>query len=195
VHAPLPVHVEGRIAYWFGSDVFSTKGFRPFLFASGGLAQVDAKLGVVVHENPNIPPPPTQTDNPPFQHLDAYRRMGQAFVGGGVGIMYAFTLGVGLVLDAKYMYLLPTAGNVLAPEFGLAVGFGPLAWTWTYVRVHGHGRRVDGSRFGPPPVNPRPSNRRPVTPGPWPRTWPSSRTAGRCDGTRDVNVYVSPCLS
>jgi hypothetical protein len=49
--------------------------------------------------------------------------MGQGFVGGGVGIMYAFTPGIGLVLDAKYMYLLPTAGNVLAPEFGLAVGF------------------------------------------------------------------------
>jgi hypothetical protein len=49
--------------------------------------------------------------------------MGQGFLGGGVGAMYAFTPGIGLLLDVKYMHLLPTAGNALSPEFGFAVGF------------------------------------------------------------------------
>ncbi len=49
--------------------------------------------------------------------------MGQGFAGGGAGVMYAFTPAVGLVLDAKYMRLFPTAGDVLSPELGLAVGF------------------------------------------------------------------------
>ena len=121
-HAPVPFHVEGRLAYWFGTDVFSTKGVRPFLFAAGGLAQVDTHFNVTVDEDPSKPPPPAQT-NPPSQHLDAYRRMGQGFAGGGAGVMYAFTPGIGLALDVKYMRLFPTAGNVLAPELSFAVGF------------------------------------------------------------------------
>jgi hypothetical protein len=120
---PLPIHAELRLAWWFGSDVFSTAGFRPYVFIAGGVAQVDSKFNVVVHEDPSIPPPPSQIDNPPAQALSAYRRMGQGFAGGGAGIMYAFTPAVGLFLDAKYMALFPTAGNALAPEFGIAVGF------------------------------------------------------------------------
>jgi hypothetical protein len=122
-HPFLPFHIEGRLAYWFGSDVFSTNGFRPFIFASAGAAQVDTRFSVVVHEDPTIPPPPSQIDNPPAQALDAYRRMGQGFAGGGLGLMYAFTPGAGIVLDAKYLRMFPTPGNVLSPELGFALGF------------------------------------------------------------------------
>ncbi len=123
VHPFLPVHAEGRIAYYFGSDVFSTSGLRPYLFAGGGFAQVDAHFTTTVHEDPTKPEPPNQTDNPPTQVLDAWRRMGQGFVGGGVGLMYAFTPGTGLFLDARYMRMLPTPGNILSPELGFALGF------------------------------------------------------------------------
>ena len=123
VHPFLPLHAEGRLAYWFGSDVFSTSGFRPFIFAAGGAAQVDAHFLTTVHEDPTKPEPPNQTDNPPSQVLDAYRRMGQGFVGGGAGLMYAFTPGSGLFLSAKYMRMIPTPGNVLSPELGFALGF------------------------------------------------------------------------
>jgi hypothetical protein len=37
--------------------------------------------------------------------------------------MVAFTPSFGLLLDAKYMHMLPSSGNVLAPELGVAVGF------------------------------------------------------------------------
>jgi len=119
----LPFHIEGRLAYWFGSDVFSTNGFRPFIFASGGAAQVDTHFSVAVRENTALVPPPSQIDNPPAQALDAYRRMGQAFAGGGAGLMYAFTPGTGIVLDVKYMRMFPTGGDVLSPELGFALGF------------------------------------------------------------------------
>jgi hypothetical protein len=119
----LPFHVEGRLAYWFGSDVFSTSGFRPFIFVAGGAAQVDTHFTVGVRENTSVPLPPSQIDNPPDQSLDTYRRMGQGFFGGGAGLMYAFTPGTGIVLDAKYMRMFPTPGDVLSPELGFALGF------------------------------------------------------------------------
>jgi hypothetical protein len=123
VHPFLPIHAEGRLAYWFGKDVFSTSGFRPFIFAAGGAAQVDTAFSVAVREDKSKPPPAAQPDNPSHQTLDAYRRMGQGFAGGGAGLMYAFTPGAGLVLGAKFMRMFPTGGNVLAPELGFALGF------------------------------------------------------------------------
>jgi hypothetical protein len=122
-HPFLPIHAEARLAYWFGSKVFWTSGFRPYLFASGGLAQVDSHFGVQVFEDPTKRPPPSQIDNPPSQVLTAYRHMGQAFAGGGAGLMGAFTPGSGIFLSVKYMRTFPTAGNVLAPELGFALGF------------------------------------------------------------------------
>lgn len=122
-NAFLPVHAEGRLAYYLGADVFSTPGFRPFLFAAGGAAQVDTHFVVGVREDTSRRPPAGQPDNPSRQLLDAYRRMGQGFAGGGAGLMYAFTPGSGVLLDVKYMRMFPTPGNVLAPELGFALGF------------------------------------------------------------------------
>jgi hypothetical protein len=121
--APLPLDVEGRVAYWFREDVFSKAGLRPFVFAGGGGAQVDTRFDVVVHEDTSKPPPPSQTDNPATQPLSAYRRMGQGWAGGGAGVMYAFVPSFGVVLDVKYMRMFPTTGNVIAPELGVALGF------------------------------------------------------------------------
>ena len=50
-HPFFPAHLEMRAAYWFGSDVFSTAGFRPFVFASGGAAEVDTSFAVPVAED------------------------------------------------------------------------------------------------------------------------------------------------
>ncbi|HVY47822.1 MAG TPA: hypothetical protein VHB21_18165 [Minicystis sp.] len=122
-HAFFPAHVEARLAYWFGHDVFSTAGFRPFVFGSFGAAQVDIPFQTPVKEDRSKPPPVVQPDNPNVQELDAWRRMGQAFGGGGLGAMIAFTPGFGFVLDVKYMHLFPTSGNVVAPEGGFAFGF------------------------------------------------------------------------
>jgi hypothetical protein len=130
---PLAFHVEARAAYWFGSEAFTTATFRPYIFAAGGAAQVDTKFGVAVTEDTSVQAPPNQPlcppnavpviCNPSQQHLDAYRRMGQGFLGGGAGFMIAFAPAIGMFLDAKYMHLFPTSGNALSPELGLALGF------------------------------------------------------------------------
>ena len=92
---PFPFHVEGRLAYWFGSEAFTTATFRPYVFVAGGAAQIDTRFGIVVTEDTTVQPSPNQPlcpanlpagvvavgCNPPAQHLDAYRRMGQGFAG------------------------------------------------------------------------------------------------------------------
>jgi hypothetical protein len=116
----LPVHFEARLAYWFGSEAFTTATFRPHAFVNIGAAQVDTKFGVTVNEDPSMP---ASQPNPPSQNIDAYRRMGQGFFGFGGGLMVAVTPMIGIFLDAKYMHLFPTSGNALSPELGAAVGF------------------------------------------------------------------------
>ena len=46
----LPVHAELRGSYWFGKDALSKKGLRPYVFAGGGMAQVDSKLEVTIRD-------------------------------------------------------------------------------------------------------------------------------------------------
>ncbi len=118
-HGFLPVYFEARAAYWFGSDPFSSAGFRPVLFVGGGAASVDTLASVPVREDRSVPSSQT---NPKSQTLDAWRSMGSGFFGGGAGLMYAFTPGVGVLVDVRFARLFPRDGNALMPE--LAFGFG-----------------------------------------------------------------------
>jgi len=112
----LPIHLELRAKYWFGRDVFSKKGFRPYGYLGGGIAQVDAKLTVTVYDPVSNPAQPTP-------QLDAYRKFGQSFISFGVGAMYAFAPTHGLVLNVGAMYLFPASGLVLEPTLGYEIGF------------------------------------------------------------------------
>lgn len=47
----LPWHLEPRATFWIGEDVLSRVGVRPYVFASGGFAQVDTRLPNVVVSN------------------------------------------------------------------------------------------------------------------------------------------------
>jgi hypothetical protein len=118
-HGPMPAYFEARAAYWFGSDVFSTSGARPVVFLGGGAASVDTLASVPVKEDLSIP---SSQKNPKSQSLDAWRSMGDGFFGGGVGLMYAFTPSLGILVDARFARLFPRGGNALMPE--LAFGFG-----------------------------------------------------------------------
>lgn len=122
-HAFLPVHAEARASYFFGSDVFMSTGVRPYLFAAGGFAQVDAQFTTPVKEDMSKPPPPNQPDNPPTQTLDVYRHAGQGFAGGGAGVFFELSPGAGVLFDAKVMQMFPTSGTVISPELGAAIGF------------------------------------------------------------------------
>ena len=126
----LPIHAEARIAYWLGDKPFSKpKGLRPYFFLAGGLAQVDAKIPVDVKEDhgahadwPDYVRDDLQ-DFPDSQKLDAWKKMGQAFVGAGGGVMYATQANQGFFVDLKLMQMFPTSGTVIAPEIGYTMGF------------------------------------------------------------------------
>ncbi len=120
----LPVHAEARVAYWLGRDPFSRVGLRPYVFAAGGLAQVDVKVQVQVREDVTVLPiDRIQPDNPDQQTLDAWKKMGQSFGAIGGGVMYATSARSGIVGDLKLMMMFPSSGFVVAPEIGYVVGF------------------------------------------------------------------------
>jgi hypothetical protein len=131
----LPIHLEGRGKYWFGRNVFSRKGLRPYVALGGGLAQVDVKLPTTVVDcldkshvdpatNKALPNTSCLLSGKPGNQitLDAYRKLGQGFVTIGGGAMYAFGKNHGLVLNLSFMYMLPSSGVVFEPTVGYAVG-------------------------------------------------------------------------
>jgi hypothetical protein len=105
----LPVHVEVRGQYWFSG--VAQKGFRPFVNLGGGVAQVDAKLSVRVVE-----------DNGNESTLDAYKKLGQVFLAGGGGVMYAISENHGPSLNLNLMMLVPSSGFVVQPTIGYTIG-------------------------------------------------------------------------
>jgi hypothetical protein len=130
----LPFHVEVRGAYWFGTDPFSHKGFRPYGFLGGGMAQVDTKVEVSVREIETCPADgckvcadtacanPVQR-NPQTQKVEAWRKAGQGFVGLGGGVVYAVTPDIGILGELKISYMLPTPNLVISPTIGGVYGF------------------------------------------------------------------------
>lgn len=112
----LPIHAEARAKLWLGKSLFTKKGLRPYVFLGGGIAQVDAALTVnVIAKVPNS----SQTT----WQANAYRKLGQAFVGGGLGAMYAFAPKHGVLLNLNADYMLGNSGLVLEPSVGYEVGF------------------------------------------------------------------------
>jgi len=114
----LPFHAEARAAYWL-SPAYA-KSVAPFLFAAGGLAQVDAKNTVTVVES--VPPPPNQPDNPGSQDLDAYKKMGLLFAGAGMGTYVPFGSTHGLTAELRFLFLFPDTGFVMGAGLGYALG-------------------------------------------------------------------------
>lgn len=83
--------------------------------------------------NGRVPPggqPATQSDPPstydglhPPNQLDAYKKLGQSFVGLGGGVLYAFTANSGLMFDLHFMMMLGSTGLVVEPGLGYVYGF------------------------------------------------------------------------
>jgi hypothetical protein len=141
----LPLHAEIRASYWFGTKPFTTAGFRPYVGASAGAAQVDAKLPVKIGDcggdpNTGVPsspgatlpkaPPPyptdcgkgTATQRAPGLTLDAYKKLGKGFAGLHAGVVYALTKDSGIQFNVNFMYMLPTTGQVIEPSLGYVFG-------------------------------------------------------------------------
>jgi hypothetical protein len=113
----LPFHAEARAAYWL-SSAYSTN-VAPFLFAAGGLAQVDAKNTVTVVEDRSVSLPPNQPDT---QDLDAYKKMGLLFAGAGMGAYFPFGSANGLTTELRFLFLFPDTGFVLGAGLGYSLG-------------------------------------------------------------------------
>ena len=143
----LPLHAEARLAYWFGQSPFNRKGLRPYVHVGGGVAQVDAKVKVPISDctpladdgqsnntphylcangKPGDPTSPLGSYDPAKLNqiqLDAWKKLGQEFITGGGGVMYAFKENMGVQLNVNFMFMLPTTGFVIEPSLGLNYGF------------------------------------------------------------------------
>jgi len=108
----MPYHVEGRFAYVFGAHPFSTTGFRPYLTANGGLAQVDSRVTVQVND------PMNGGD----LTLAAWKKAGTSFVGGGAGLMWLTSPGSGFVAELRFQQLFSSSGSGLGLQIGYAFG-------------------------------------------------------------------------
>jgi hypothetical protein len=124
----LPLHAEGRAAFWFGHDPFARTGLRPYVVVNGGVADVDGKVTALVYNGC-----PTATvscagyshdyANNIITPYNAWQRAGAGFVGGGIGALLAVKPNTGPLLELKFMELLGSGSGTTAPAFNLQVGW------------------------------------------------------------------------
>jgi hypothetical protein len=109
----MPLHVEARLAYFFGRNILARKGLRFFAFASGGMMEVDASQSVDVRPA-GIPAPAV--------FLDAWTKTGLGFVSVGPGLMFAITPNSGPCLELRPTVLFPTFGFAASGLLGYTIG-------------------------------------------------------------------------
>lgn len=109
----MPVHVEARLAYTFGKNILARKGPRFFLFASGGMMEVDAFQSIDVR----TPQPGSRQID-----VDAWTKTGLGFVAAGPGLMWAVTPNSGFVVELRPTVLFPTFGFSLGGLLGYTIG-------------------------------------------------------------------------
>ena len=119
----LPLHAEVRLSYWILP--LSKQGFRPYIFAGGGMAQVDAKVKVTVFDCGGSTDPNCTSNgatNLPRRQIDAWKKLGQGFVAIGGGTVYAITPQFGIQANLNLMYMLGSSGPVIQPSLGIVYG-------------------------------------------------------------------------
>jgi len=114
----MPFHAEVRAAYWFGQNPLAKRGLRPYVQVGGGLAQVDAKVIVKVEDNGSQAARDLGTETT----ADAWKKLGQVFIEGGGGAVYAITPSFGVQLNLNAMVMLGSSGFALEPSLGAVVG-------------------------------------------------------------------------
>jgi hypothetical protein len=118
----LPVHFELRGSYFLLGEGPPTRGAGVAAFVVTGLAQVDGKHQVAVHEDTSVQVPPEGQQNPPGQNVDAWKRMGRVFGGGGATVYYGVGGGA-LAADLRVLMMLGASGLVASPGVAYAMGF------------------------------------------------------------------------
>ncbi len=118
----VPFHGAARLTHWFGDDPLARQGFRPHAFLSLGYAQTDIASTMWTWERPDAPS--FQGGNDLAQRLTIHRRAGDAFVGGGVGLGYAFESGFVPTAELAVVDAFPFGALVLVGTAGVMVPFG-----------------------------------------------------------------------
>lgn len=111
----LPVHLEARGGYWLGKDPFAGPGVRPYFFVNAGLAETSARLSTDIVDQ-------DQNGVPTARKLDVYQTSGPGFAGGGVGVQYAVSPELAMVIEVAGRALFPKFAPVVAPSLGIAYG-------------------------------------------------------------------------
>jgi hypothetical protein len=130
-----PVHVELRGTFWaipIGRGVLN-----PYLGASFGTAQVDAKTTVVERDcadtfeatwdagaNGDFEDCANGRSNFAWRELpetrvDAWKKMGQGFASFNLGAMFNVVQAGGVVVNLNTMYMFPASGIVFEPSLGV----------------------------------------------------------------------------
>ena len=58
-----------------------------------------------------------------IKDVDVYKRLGTAFVTGGVGFRYGFGRRMAAIASVNAQFLLPSFGFTLSPSIGVIAGF------------------------------------------------------------------------
>lgn len=117
----LPLHLEGRVSYYFlANGAVEKGGIYPFAFLGGGIAQVNASVPVAVCD---VATGEGGSGCPVSTNLDAYQLSGLGFIGLGGGVTYMFIDNVGVQGELKMMIMVPTTGFVVAPSLGPMFAF------------------------------------------------------------------------
>jgi hypothetical protein len=134
----VPFHGEARVAYWPTTRPFSEAGVRPFVFVSGGYAQIDTKVSIEVLEDgvacKALDPADTSSPctratgkdgaiQPRKQTLSAFKQTGLGFASIGGGVQFSPTSRVGIDVGVRASVTFPVTAPVISPEAGISVGF------------------------------------------------------------------------
>jgi hypothetical protein len=117
----VPVSASARVTHWFREDPFWRASLRPFAFVTAGYGQFDLRGTAHVREDPRAIP--FQGGNDLEQRLTIYKRAGDAYFGGGVGLAYEIGSGFGLTTELGLLGVVPYGAFVMAPSAGAMVGF------------------------------------------------------------------------
>jgi hypothetical protein len=131
----LPVHLEGRLAYWPRGSWGA--GMLPEVHLGAGLAEVDLKKGNLSVRDCTEEPgrqafldciaasndySPESEPDLPTRRLDAYRKLGNAFISAGGGVTVSLGGRAALQLDVSALLLLPSVGVAVQPSIGVTYG-------------------------------------------------------------------------
>jgi hypothetical protein len=118
----LPLSAALGARYYPGHDPFATRGFQPFVSASGGFSMFDLEGTVDVREDPS-PPLASQGGNDLEQTLDVWRRAGDVFVSVGAGAVLVTSPGFAVHAELDVAQTFPHAATIGTLRLGAAVGF------------------------------------------------------------------------